>query len=409
MRVVIVNHMHHSVPHVSGMRAWHFARGLADRGHQVVVLCEWTEGAEPAPNAGEIGARLAVHDWKTPLVLAVRPASVAALDRVRNTGTGGLQRKALVVWSYVRRSGMFTDFSEGAAPCLPPLADAFRPDVVWGIFGNTDCWLLAQRLARLARCGWVGDMKDAWDFGIPTGLRTLVARRFADQAASTANSRFNADVLQRWFSSRPAVVYSGANEDWIRASSGPPEGFPVMLVGAVYDRRNLARLARGLAQWAQSVPAVERHQVSVCYAGSDAASVESAFAELAALVRVDIRGHVPLAELAGLCQGAAANVYLRSDATFHHKLIELLCCRRPIISFPGERAESVELSQQVGGSLNVCQDERQLMDVLTQIRAGRLQPTGGPERLGSLTWASQAGVLEATLQRVATERPACTP
>src|SRR5687767_6599710 len=131
MRVVIVNHMHHAVPHVSGMRAWHFARELADRGHQVVVLCEWTAGADPALNPGEIGSRLGAHDWTSPFVLAVRPAPVATLDRVRATGTGGLQRKALVAWSYLRHSGMFTDFSAGAAPCLAPLAEAFKPNAVW--------------------------------------------------------------------------------------------------------------------------------------------------------------------------------------------------------------------------------------------------------------------------------------
>jgi hypothetical protein len=302
---------------------------------------------------------------------------------------------------------MFTDFSQGAAPYIAGLAETFKPNVVWGILGNTDCWLLAQRMARSAGCGWVGDMKDAWDVGIPSGLRSLVARRFADQAASTANSRFNADVFQRWFPARPEVVYSGVTEDWIQSSPGPVEGFRVMLVGATYDSRNLAKLVRGFSEWVRSVPAGARTHIRFCYVGSDAASVESATTELAALVRVDIRGPVPLAELASLCRSAAANMYLWSDATFHHKLIELLCCRRPIVSFPGERSESMGLAERVGGSLNVCRDERQLQDVMNQIWVGGLQPAGGPESLRPLTWASQADILESTLQRVATEVPSC--
>ena len=407
MRVVIVNHMHPDVPHVSGMRAWHFARELAGRGHQVVLLCEWNPGAEPAPTVDEVAARLADHDWASPMVLPVNPAPVATLHRVRAVETGSLERKSLVVWSYLRNSGMFTDFSRGAAPFVRRLADGFKPNVVWGILGNTDCWLLAQRLARRARCSWVGDMKDAWDVGIPSGLRSVMARRFADQAASTANSRFNADVLQRWFPNTPEVVYSGVSEDWIQAAPAPLEGFRVMLIGATYDRHKLERLVRGFTQWVQSVPRAERNRITFCYAGSDAAKVESATKDLAALIGVDIRGHVPLAALAGLCQGAAANMYLWSEATFHHKLIELLACRRPIVSFPGEREESVELAHEVGGSLNVCRDERQLQDVMALLWAGRLQPTGGPEVLRPLTWAAQAGILESALARVATGGSSC--
>ncbi|HUS14293.1 MAG TPA: hypothetical protein VM536_04655, partial [Chloroflexia bacterium] len=407
MRIVLVNHLHPSVPHVSGMRAWFFARELAARGHQVILICEWRPGAQAAPHPSDIGTQLDAHDWRSPLVVAIKPEVVAALARVRARETARLLRKMLVVWSYVRHSGMFTDFSRGAQPYLAPIAGRFKPTVVWGIAGNTNCWLIAQRLARLSGCRWVSDLKDAWDAWMPFGLRTLIARRFRDMAAATANSQFNADVFQRWFSMRPEIVYSGATEDWLGRSPSRAEGFRVMLMGAIYQRRNLERLVRGFAQWVQSVPAGERHQIVLCYAGSDAASVESATAELAGLVRVDIRGQVPLEALASLCRGAAVNMYLWSDATFHHKLIELLCHRRPIISFPGERPESVELAQRVGGSLSVCGDEGHLQNVLSQVWAGGLQPTGEPERLLPLTWASQADLLEATLRRAATEAPTC--
>jgi hypothetical protein len=310
-------------------------------------------------------------------------------------------RKASVAWSYVRHSGMFTDFSQAAQPSVVALSKAFKPDVVWGIFGNTDCWLIAQRFATFAGCGWVADMKDAWDAWVPSGLRSILARRFADMSASTANAGFHAASFERWFPTRPEVIYSGVDESWIHPSSLPVEGFRLMLVGGTYDGRNLRRFVSAFGAWVQHLSADEREQVTFCYAGSDGAEVESATAALAAHVRVDIRGYVPLTELEGLCRNAAANVYLWSPTTFHHKVVELLCCQRPIISFPGERAESVELAQRVGGSLNVCRDERQLRDVLDHIWAGRLQPEGGMERFQSLTWASQADRLEAVLRRVA--------
>lgn len=407
MRIVIVNHAHPSVPHVSGMRAGSFARALAARGHQVVLVCEWTRGAEPAPHADEVARGFTGHDWNRPLVLAITPRPTALLERVRSAGTAPMLRKALAAWSYARHSGMFTDFSRAAQPYLEPLAESFTPQVIWGTFGNTDTWLVAQRLAHLSGAGWVGDMKDAWRTWVPRGVRTLVARRFRDMAAGTANAEFHAGVFREWFPTRPEVVYSGVEEAWIQPPAEAVEGFRIMLVGGTYDGRHLARFVHAFGEWVERLPPAERERVRLCYAGSDTARVETAVTALASRVRVEVRPYLPLAELAGLCRGAAANAYLWSPTTFHHKLVELLCCQRPIISFPGERAESVELSRRVGGSLNICESEPQLRAVLSRIWAGGLQPTGRLDQLRFLTWASQADRLEALLRRVAEEGPAC--
>ena len=61
-----------------------------------------------------------------------------------------------------------------------PLASAFRPEVAWGIFGNTDAWAIAQGIAREAGCPWVRDIKDQWTAFIPAPLQRLVAARYAD-------------------------------------------------------------------------------------------------------------------------------------------------------------------------------------------------------------------------------------
>lgn len=407
MRIAIVNHMPPSVPHVSGMRAWHFARELAARGHQVILICEARDGTPAASDVSTMAPVLDGHDWRNPFVVAVTPSRSAVLDRVRSQETAAVLRKGLVVWSYARHSGMFTDFSRAAQPYLAQIAVAFKPEVVWGIFGNTDCWLMAQRLARLSGCGWVGDMKDAWDSWVPGGLRTLVSRRFQDMSAGTSNARFHADALERWFPATAEVVFSGVDESWIQPQAAPGEGFRVMLVGGTYGSGNLPRFVHAFGEWVQQLPAAQRHRVTLCYAGSDSEKVEQATTGLSPRVRVEVRGYVPLPELAGLCRSAAVNVYFWSPATFHHKVVELLSCQRPVVSFPGEHAESIELARQVGGSLNVCRDERQLQEVLSRIWAGGLQPAGGADRLQHLTWAAQAVRLEAVLQRVAGEGPSC--
>jgi hypothetical protein len=77
-----------------------------------------------------------------------------------------------------------------------------------------------------------------------------------------------------------------------------------------------------------------------------------------------------------------------------------------MISFPGERAESLALARQVGGSLNACASEQELCTALDAIWNGGLQPTGGPEQLPHLTWSAQADQLEAVLRGVARESAA---
>ncbi|MEO6222972.1 MAG: hypothetical protein ABIP90_06960, partial [Vicinamibacterales bacterium] len=127
MRLVFVNHSHPSVPHVSGIRAWNFARALTARGHQVVVICEWRESVAAPPIATSIGEQLRAHGWQDPFVLAVKPTAVPLLHRVRSPETGTLSRKAQVLTSYLTASGVFTDFSHGAQPYLAQLAQAFKP------------------------------------------------------------------------------------------------------------------------------------------------------------------------------------------------------------------------------------------------------------------------------------------
>ncbi|MBK9241945.1 MAG: hypothetical protein IPL75_17255 [Acidobacteria bacterium] len=407
MRVVVVNHVHPSVPHVSGMRAWHFAQELAVRGHQVILVCEQDDRGPGSPDPSQLQDHINAHDWRTPLVIAVTPTPFAALNRVRSPRTGSLHRKSLVVWSYVRHSGMFTDFSAGAAPFLPTIASVFQPQIVWGMFGNTDCWLIAQRLARLARCKWVADMKDSWDEWIPRGLKTLVARRFRDMSAGTSNAEFHAGAMARWFPARPSVVYSGVAPEFMRPRPQHSGRFRVTLVGATYAAENLSRFVRAFSDWVQSLPSSERQRITLGYAGSDAALVEAAVTGLESVVHLDIRNQLPLPEFAALCGESALNAYLWSPATFHHKVVELLACQRPILSFPGERAESLKLAELAGGTLLVCADESQVRAALARVWNGGAVPVADPERLQQLTWTAQAGTLERVLRRAAGMEATC--
>jgi hypothetical protein len=83
---------------------------------------------------------------------------------------------------------------------------------------------------------------------------------------------------------------------------------------------------------------------------------------------------------------------------FHHKLFELLACRRPVVSFPGEHEESVELAAEVGGDLRVCENEAALQQTLSTVwnswRSGETVQPSTSINVEALTWDAMAGKLE---------------
>lgn len=415
MRLVFVSQVHPKAPHVSGMRAWFFARELARRGHQVLQISEWCEGTELAPPVKQIGLQLQAHDWRSPLLFAIKSQPRPLLNRIRSSIYSSrrstvLLRKGLVTWSYFRYSGMFTDFSQAVQPYLEVLAREFEPQATWGVNGNTDCWLIAQRLGRLASCPWVADMKDSWDTFIPSPLRGLLAQRFCDMAASTANAEFNARVLDYWFPPQPVVIYSGVDPCFIEASplALAANCLRITLTGSVYNLETLQGFVGGLRQWLETValsPATDVFKPEVIYAGASAATVAPILGSLSDLARIEVRDYLPLSELAALCRSATVNTYLWNPKTFHHKLLELLSCGRPVIAFPGETEESRQLAVACAGELYCPPNPQELMATLDNLALGWMTgaKTTQPGALfgqEAFTWSAQANRLEAVLQQV---------
>lgn len=396
MRLVVVSHVHPAVPHVSAMRAWYFAKALAASGHQVIEICEARREEDKTVAVNSLSAILETHNWESPLLLPVAPRSRTALRLVRNGSTPTIIRKGLVAWNYYRHSGMFTDFSDAAQPYLPILAERFRPEATWGVFGNTDCWLIAQRLANLSGCPWVGDMKDPWETFVHPALRRLIAGRFRDMAAASVNAEFNARSFRRWFVPSPVIAYSGVHSCFFETDKAPidPGVLRLTLTGSIRSRDSLREFVEGLASWLRKAELGDA--VEVVYAGCDADIVLSAFARLKGLSRVAVRDYLPLPEFARLCRSAAANVYISSPTTFHHKLMELLSCGRAVISYPGETDESRSLSAATTGLLEPCRTTEELHAALDRVRHSGGSP--GPEResFAGFSWDSQARTLERT-------------
>lgn len=406
MRLVLVNHMHPSTSHVSGMRAWYFARELAARGHQVVLISEWREGAESTLEPERLAGLLRTHDWVEPLLLAIKPHPHQTLGRIRSSRTPVFLRKILVSWNYLRHSGMFTDFSQGVQPYLPVLAHELHPQAVWGVFGNTDCWLIAQRLARLSGCPWVADMKDSWEVFMRRPLQTLIARRFRDMAASTANAEFNARVLTCWFPPKPVVVYSGVDRCFLETLPVPLDTgvFRLTLTGSVYDLKNLDIFVAGLAGWLASRTGDDQVRAEVIYAGGDVARVQPALNRLEGMARVALYSYLSLPDLAALCRSATINAYIWNPKTFHHKLLELLSCSRPVLAFPGETEESQRLATDSGGELYCCASNTDLVSTFDFIRKRCAAPIVPNMGWDAFTWGTQALRLEQVFQQLTMQR-----
>ncbi|MGY6214043.1 glycosyltransferase [Methylolobus aquaticus] len=403
MKLVFVNHMHPATPHVSGMRSWFFARELVNRGHQVVQICEWREGAEPAPSPEQFAKQFQAHDWGEPLLLAVRPQRRVLLERIRSPRTPALLRKALVTWSYLKHSGMFTDFSQATEPYLGILSREFRPQAIWGLFGNTDCWLIAQRLSEMADCPWVADMKDSWEVFLRKPLRSIIAKRFRNMRGATANAELNAEVLRRWFTPAVDVIYSGVEPCFF--STHPTRSkhseFLITLTGSIHSQEALSRFVQALMVWLEKRADDSQVGVALVYAGGANRLVEAEFLRLKGRAAVRIHPYLPLAELAEICRSAQANVYIRNDKGFHHKLFELLGCGKPVIAFGGESDEAKRLARLVDGTLLPCRDESSLSLILDEL-SGAPRTNQAPQNVAALfSWSACAEKLEEGLRRAA--------
>ena len=273
MRCVFINQCHPDMPHVCGVRVGRFAEALAARGHEIVLLVEAYPKDAPCPSPERVAAEFATHDWSKPFVLPCRPVGFEKVRRVRSGKGNPLVRYATILKSFLADGGMFADWRAGAEAYFEILATAFKPDVIWSTFGNTDSWTMAQGLSERCGCPWVADFKDNWTAFVPDGLKHVMARRFADADQMTVLSESHCEEAEKWFHGVKTVLYSGVDPS-------PPaaeEGFLIFLAGSVYNENRLAQMVWGLREW---MAGAGRSDIVFCYAGNDGKLVERASAPL---------------------------------------------------------------------------------------------------------------------------------
>ena len=402
MRAVFVNHCHPDCPHVCGTRAREFAQALAHQGHRIVLLTETLHREDPAVDPAMLPAALAAHDWTEPFRLAVRPRRAPVLESLRTGRLPAALRAGVIAYQYFMRGGMFTDWRDASEAYWQPLADAFQPEVVWGIFGNTDAWAIAQGIARKADCPWVGDLKDQWTAFIPALFRASLSRRYADASAITALSRANAENAAPWFLGAMQVIYSGVSAGLPPPRLATDDGrYSLALIGAIYEPTHLNILVEGLRRYCLAAGRPPR----LIYVGTDSDAVKRAAECLKGLAEIDIREQLPFADYWSVISAADLNIYIRTAETgwWHHKLVELLAARRPILCVPGEVEEAHQLARQVKGVLLDGNDAAAVAAVLDRVEHGASSAAAlvsSVDDIRPLAWERRSEALLGALQAV---------
>lgn len=400
MKLLIINPTHPATPHISAVRAWRFAEELAKRGHCVVFLCATQEDAlspEKAPNIEH-------HDWRKPFLLAC--SSERDGWQLKKDQLPLPARKALTVWRMVSDGGELGSWTWNAIDTMRGLSNHFRPDVVWTTFGKMEAVFAARRLARLMNCPWVLDIKDNWELYVPRGLRRLMVIRTRGWATLTANAAFTQEKARVWHHGEAAVIYSGVDEAFFDASQKPPKDpatFCINLIGSLYFPEQLDAFLEGLQHWAEGLNPVERSQVKLCYLGGDLQLFTNAVARVNCDIAVAALGYRPVAELARHCRNAAVNAYIANPRTFHHKLLELLSCDRPVLAFPAESAESWALARRVAGDLRTPATADEVSAELSRLHqrwsTQNALPVPDTATAHAYSWSSQAAILEVILKQ----------
>lgn len=385
---------------VYGMRILRFAHELAALGHQVVLISPVTPGVDAASGPEEVAGLISAHDWREPLVLRARTAGAK-----KPVSRSRIVRQIATFGTMLRHGGTDLGWQKAARPLAEAVARAFRPEAVWATFGSTSNLMVARHLAGLAGAPWLADMKDNVDIYVHPLVRQPMKAKLKDVAALTSNAELHAEAAERWLGKPASVLYSGIAADMEAGADSRPEmgRFLITLIGSVYDTGRVERFVAGLNGWLAGRSEAERGRIHFRYAGVDAAKVSVALEAAAVDCASEISGNVPHADLARLCHAAAVNCYIWEPRTFHHKLLELLACRRPVIAFPGENAEAMPMAGKAGGMLLSSPDGAALGAALDQAFA---LWSGGYASVPAFdgeafSWRNSARGLEAVLRAAA--------
>jgi len=372
MDILLVNGTHPATPHISGVRAGRFADELAKLGHRCVLICPAPQGRSPAPRAP-----LGQHDWSAPYISEVDDPAPA-----QSAGPATLI-------SLIRHGGRRAGFRHAVLAAGRALGTEFRPQVGWGTFGTLEGVVALRTLAREQNFPWIFDDKDNPDIYVPRLARAPLAWRLRGYAALHGNSALHAAAAERWLGGTAEVVYSGVDDCFFPTGAARPDRRYLTLIGSLYYREVVAEIVDAVADYNTTSG---RPPLDIVHLGTQGAWLENDRG-----VAVEAPGYVSAEEMAALCHNAVANLYVFLGRTFHHKLFELLACRRPVIAYGGELPESIAVAEQLHAPLAIPRSPTELGATLAAAESYTPDPAM-PDRF--FTWREQAAMVERAMRRL---------
>lgn len=364
MRIAIVNACHPDRPHVCAFRGTTFANILAESGNQVLLLTPPLTQTGKGTSEADLREKLEQHDWSKFCHVPGGFRDASILPSVRKGRIPTPIRQGVIAYNYLIRGNIYNDWITRSSSLLPIIANDFKPDIVWAIFGNSSCWKMGQALAKVASCPWVADIKDNWQAFVPIGLRKITAQKFSDAAEYTVLSKAHGNTLPLQRDSKFKTVYNGISPALMQLvkSDGRDSELrdEILITGSLYRSDILAQLLQAIHGWQQEHPGT-----NITYAGGDEDILDQAISNVDSAVEVKKLGSLSPHDLWQRQRNVRMNVYVRNPPNlFHHKLLELLAADRPILAYPGETDESHMLVKSVNGLFFACEDKNQVYQAL---------------------------------------------
>ena len=401
MRFVFINHCHPDTKHICATRMREFSYAITKLGHEVILLTEVFPGKAAEISPEETRKKIKSHNFKSPLYLSIQPKGHPLIKRLRKKQLPWGIRQVVVICYFLYYKGVFTDWRKGSQIYLHPIADTFKPDLIWATFLNTDAWNIAKDLSKIAKISWVGDIKDPWGIYIPRPLRTFLAKHFDTCLALSTFSKFNSNDVTKWFKAPTTTIYSGYSE----CNSKPVNianlhKINISLTGGIYNYNALKELIRGVKIWFDRLTEIEKSKVQLTYAGHDAEAVKKVMHQFNNFCHINLIGFIPLEKLKEIHESSIANLYIKIYTTFHHKTIELLSAGRPVICYPSEIEEAINIANRSNVDLHSCNKAEDVAQALSKSLNTSSINVSNNEFLQKLTWHNQSIKLEALFKKI---------
>ena len=392
-RIVIVNELHPNEKRIGCVRMRELADAFNRLGCATLLLTMDHSTQSTAIPAAKVNAIIQQHLFTSRLDIACINKTSFLQRFIQSKKTPAIFRKMAIMLGYTIFHGIMRSWSLSAKPYLKPIATAFQPDIVMGTFGNTNTLLIAQRLAKLANCPWILDIKDPWNYFIPTPFKRYVARRFQDACLIITLADFYWNDVSRWFGSLPhQTIYSGFPLSLLHHQKNCDSDAPfrLFIIGSCYDAAMLERMMQGITLFLDTLS----KPCEIHYAGPGDAEIEPYFNIFKKKVACINHGLIAQSIFFSLAQQAAVLMYIHSDETFHHKSTELLAFKKPIICVPREHAEAIQLASEAKIPLHICQNAEDVMNALQNCFTHPIDLHHiNDEAISKLSWDAQASRL----------------